>query len=177
MSPPTMEARELPGGAPRAFDRCMELGEAFDTERRLLDELMRILLHQRDGLSGNDVEILDDSVYAAQRVLLTLHEARRRRQRLIQIVHPGVEVSLSSLEDELPGVPAATLESRDRLLKAAQALRRELGINRSAIQGAASVGDGLIRSLTGAAGEEVSYARDPEAGRTAPSGVLLDRKG
>ncbi len=158
-------------------DRWPELGEAFDTERRLLGELIRILLHQREGLSGNDVEILDDSVYSAQRVLLTLHEARRRRQSLLKLLLPGEAVNLSSLRDELVGAPAATLEALDRLLDAAQALRRELGINRTAIQGAASIGDGLIRALTRSAGRATSYARHTDGSPAAPSGVLLDRQG
>jgi len=74
-------------------------------------------------------------------------------------------------------VPESVLEARDRLLEAAAELRRELGINRRAIHGAMHVGDRLIRTLAGSAGNAGTYAPAPaEESRPGP-GVLLDRQG
>lgn len=158
--------------------RWSELEDALDTERRLLGELQRVLLRQREGLSANDTEVLDDSVYSAQRVLLTLQQARLRRRTLVRILSGVDDLKPSELEDALDGVPATVLASRDRLVEAAQALQRDLRVNRRAIQGAVAVGDRLIRALAGASEKAPLYTA-PQApdGRSGGSpGALLDRQ-
>jgi hypothetical protein len=70
-------------GAARA---ASGLTDAFEVECRLLGELAGLLRRQREGVATDDVTVVDESVFAANRVLPTLEEARRRRRTLLQLV-------------------------------------------------------------------------------------------
>ena len=157
-------------------ERWRELSDALDTERRLLAELVRVLLEQRNGISTNDTEVLDDSVYSAQRVLLTLRQARLRRRSLLHILTGHDEPKLTELEDAFPEVPSFIVQARDRLSAAAAEVQRQLGINRNAMQGAIGTGDRLIRALAGARQESPLYHRNAESASGSQSGALLDRQ-
>ena len=54
--------------------------DALTTERRLLDELISVMRRQRSAVGDDDLQRVDDSVFATHRVLVTLNEARRRRR-------------------------------------------------------------------------------------------------
>ena len=59
------------------------LADTMITERNLLDDLIRVLKNQQIGVANNDIASLDESVYAAQRIFLTLRQARRHRRGLL----------------------------------------------------------------------------------------------
>ncbi len=157
-----------------------KLADAFETERWLLDELVGVLERQRDGLATNDMAVLDESVYSAQRVFLTLQQARRRRRTLLEIVAGQAEVRLADLEQTLGHDMTPQLgEARDDLLRSAQRLQREVNVNRRVIDGAMAVGDQLIRTLVGGAEPAPVYAADSSArekGTLGAAGVLLNTK-
>lgn len=126
------------------------LTDALQTERRLLDELGKVLIRQRESIGKDDLEAIDESVYSAQRVLRTLQEARRRRRSLLELIGVDRELPLRELEDQLGAVVNDVLAvARDELLTAAEALSRELNNNRQVIDGALNVGEELLRVFTG----------------------------
>jgi len=158
-------------------ERLRALADAFESERRLLDDLMGVLLRQRDGLASNDVAALDDSVYAAQRVFLTIQQARRRRRTLCQLLFGREDVELRTLEDVLGDAPSGELfAARDRLLEAARRLERELRVNRRVIDGALDLGDRLIRALGGAGNTTVYAPPSAKDAKSPPAGALLNTR-
>lgn len=157
-----------------------DLADAFETERRLLDELARVLSRQRDGLAANDMAILDESVFSAQRVFLTLQQARRRRRTLLEMVAGESDVQLGELEGALDHHMTPQLaEARDELLEAAHRLQGEVNVNRRVIDGALAVGEQLIRTLAGGSEAAPAYAADAsvhEKGTPGAPGGLLNTK-
>jgi flagellar biosynthesis/type III secretory pathway chaperone len=150
------------------------LGDAMKTERRLLDSLVGILESQRSAVAGDDLAVLDDSVFAVQRVLLTLGEARRRRRTLLGLVSGEEELPLGELEDAMGGTLSPDLRTaRDELRSAARRLAHEINRNREILRGAIRAGDQLIRTLCGAPTEPTLYGG---RGDSAPSGgsLLID---
>lgn len=163
-----MEGLELsvqgPDDGPSRLDG---LTDALDTERRLLDQMAQVLRRQREGISTDDLAVLDESVYSAQRVLLTLQQARRRRRTLMTLLGGAEDTPLDELEAALgPGVTPSLSIARDRLLEAAERLARELEVNRRVIDGAISVGDELIALFIGPPPSPELYSKNdgPEPG-------------
>jgi hypothetical protein len=113
------------------------LADALASETRLLGELIAILRRQRAAVGADDFATVDDSVFATQRVLHTLGEARRRRQALYRALGVPDDAGPRALADAM-GL-AVTPELRaalDGLVAAAQALAAEVALNRSAIRAA-----------------------------------------
>lgn len=126
------------------------LTDALLTERRLLDELRKVLVRQRESIARDDLEAIDESVFSAQRVLRTLQEARRRRRSLLELIGVDRELPLRELEEQLGSVVSDVLATaRDELLVAAATLSRELNSNRQIIDGALTVGEQMLRVFTG----------------------------
>lgn len=154
----------------QSFDAFVE---ALRGETRLLEELARILRRQRSGVSENDLEVLDDSVYSAQRVLLTLQQARRRRRSLLDLLTGREDAPLGDLDQILGHRMTDELRrARNELLAAAEGLGRELELNRRVLRFAAHAGDRLIRALIGAPESSTMYG--PESGDTGAPGALLN---
>lgn len=153
------------------------LHEALLTERRLLDHLMDVLLRQRSGVAADDLAVIDDSVFAAQRVLRTLAEARRRRRSLMAIVAGQEDVELSEMEEVLgpqmtPPLRAAVIELQSMARKLSQELER----NKQILQGAISSGERMIRTLTGrSASTPPVYAPGAAPSSSVSESSLLDR--
>jgi flagellar biosynthesis/type III secretory pathway chaperone len=148
------------------------LEEAFKTERRLLLDLLGVLEHQRSGVAADDIAQVDESVFAAQRVLRTLAEARRRRRALLGVIVGDEGTSLGDLDEAMGGSMTLGLRTaRDELLDAARSLARGLDRNRLILQGAISSGDRLLKALTGAPEGPIVYGA-PGA-KSAPSGTVL----
>lgn len=150
------------------------LEDAMRTERRLLDGLIDVLDRQRSAVATDDLVLLDDSVFAAQRVLLTLGEARRRRRTLLGIVTGEEGLHLVELEEAIgPEVTASLRAARDELRGAARRLAAAIERNRVVLGGALSAGDHLIRLLCGAPDKPAAYGasgHDAQAGGT----LLID---
>ena len=145
------------------------LTDTLVTERSLLNDLIGVLENQQSGVAGNDISAVDESVYAAQRIFLTLREARLRRRGLLSALMGHKEVTLGEMDGALGrGMTASLTEARDGLQAAAQRLARQLEINRSVIQEVTANGDRLIRAVLGGPEKPSVYAR--EADSSEPSG-------
>jgi len=153
------------------------LEQALRTERRLLDDLLEVLLRQRSGVATDDLAVVDDSVFAAQRVLHTLSEARRRRRSLLCIVAGDENASLAELEVILGAHMTLSLRSAVGDLKvAAEQLAGELERNRRVLQGAITSGDQLIRALTGQKQATAPVYVAQGSGEVAQGTLLVDRQ-
>lgn len=147
---------------------------ALETECKLLEELGRVLARQRDGVAGNDIELLDESVYAAQRVFLTLQQARRQRSILLQLLVGEPDASVSELGALLGRLASPEiLTARDRLLSSARSLAHEVDLNRRILDGAMEVGDQLIRALSGASTAPPVYSADATEDASGASGAAF----
>ncbi len=141
------------------------LVDALASERRLLDELVAIMRRQRSAVGVDDLEGVDDSVFATHRVLLTLNEARRRRRSLYTLLGDPEELRFPELEEAFGAEAASRLrEAREGLRGAALHLSREVEVNRRVLREALATGDEYVRALCGA----------PDERR---GGLLLDRRG
>ena len=154
-----------------------DLIDAFDSECRLLAELARVLVAQREGVSSDDLDQLDASVFAAHRVLRTLQQARERRRTLLQLMGAPADLTPRELDGFMgPGMPPELASARDRLLESADGLARELTVNRRVLDGAMAVGERLIQLFVGTEGGGETYAPDAEPKKGGGSGSLLNTK-
>ena len=126
------------------------LTEALLTERRLIDDLIGIIRKQRSAVSDDDLQVIDDSVFATHRVLVTLSEARRSRRNLNALIGQPEDLGLHALDDALgPRMTTGLRAARDELHSAARTLSREVALNRRILKEALAAGDQSARSLAG----------------------------
>jgi hypothetical protein len=161
------------------------LTEALVTERRLIDELIGIMRKQRTAVGDDDLQVVDDSVFATHRVLVTLSEARRRRRTLNSLLGQPEDLGIHSLDEALgPRMSQGLRSARDELHVAAKTLSREVALNRRILKEALAAGDQYARTLAGVgangATDTPTYGA---AGNGAPSPTraqqttaLLDRR-
>ena len=176
-TPIRSDATVAPRGGAAAGGPLAALVDAHHAERRLLDELVAIMRRQRSAVAGDDLQGVDDSVFATHRVLVTLGEARRRRRALNNALAGTDEVDARTLADVFGGhVPMALQEAREALRGVATALAKEVDVNRRVLREALASGDEHMRRLCGAAESRPDYA--PAAASPAPTsgGLLLDRR-
>ncbi|HEX7049131.1 MAG TPA: flagellar export chaperone FlgN [Longimicrobiales bacterium] len=141
------------------------LEAAIRTELRLLDELGQILRAQREGVAADDVQRVDESIFAAHRVLQTIGEARRSRRTLLMILGGRDDITLDELDAALgPRMTDALRDARDELQRKALALSDEVSLNRHVLRGALGSDDELLRALCGAPRTD----SDPAPGRRDP---------
>jgi hypothetical protein len=154
------------------------LVDTLTTERRLVDELTDILIRQRDAIARDDVQALDDSVFALQRVLLTLGEARGRRRTLIG--------RLGGEEDTAPALLADTLgtrctpDVRDAAMAldmAARNLSREVGVNQQVLRQGLAAGEEFLRRLAALIAPAPAGYTEPAHGATTPAAGFLNVRG
>ncbi len=127
------------------------LREALIHETGLLHELLGVLMRQRAGVAQDDLRAVDDSVFAAHRVLRTLDEARRRRRALLERLAGSEDIPLEDLDAVLgEDGDAALMAARDGLVDGARALSREVAVNRRILRQALTQGEAQIRTLCGA---------------------------
>jgi predicted RNase H-like nuclease (RuvC/YqgF family) len=171
-SPTSIPAPSFPALSPDA------LAAAFRAEARLLGELMAIIRRQREGVAADDVQAVDDSVFAAHRVLHTIGEARRHRRELLSILAGSEEVGVQELEEALgPWMTEAVRDARDELQRTARTLSHEIELNRQVIQAAIRAGDEYMRAICGVPQRSVCYsagARSVDDSRS--GGLLLNRQ-
>lgn len=154
------------------------LADTMTTERHLLDDLVGVLKNQQIGVANNDISAVDESVYAAQRIFLTLRQARRHRRGLLNALMGQKEVTLADMDSALgSGMTASLTEARDDLQAAAQQLTRQLEVNRRVIQEVTASGDRLIRAVYGVPERPSIYAREADGSEpSSRAGVLLNTK-
>ncbi len=144
------------------------LVDALRDESRLLESLAAIMRAQRDAVGTDDIDAVDQSVFATHRVLVNLNEARRRRRQLNSLLGESDDLSVPALEDFFGGEPPADVrQAADQLADAGRALQREVEINRRVLRQAIERGDRHVRTLAGAG---------PEATAPRTGGALIDRR-
>lgn len=119
--------------SPTAFSPMETLAQALDAERRLLDGLSAVVRRQRDAVATDDLDAVNDCVFATHRMLVTLREARSHRQSIGALIGlpGGADAGTSSLERALGArMTAAIRTARDRLHEAARSLAREVAASR-----------------------------------------------
>ncbi|MGQ0766192.1 MAG: flagellar export chaperone FlgN [Gemmatimonadota bacterium] len=128
------------------------LADALASEKRLIDELVLTMRKQRDAVAADDLQAIDDSVFAVQRILLTLGEARKRRRTLNQRLGQSEDVPLRELLEALgPHATDELREAREALIDSARVLARDVAINRRILAEALADGEKLVRAIAGAA--------------------------
>ncbi|HLV26689.1 MAG TPA: hypothetical protein VKZ41_10265 [Gemmatimonadales bacterium] len=168
----TTTAQRRSGGiAPHALTALVEL---YRCEARLLDDLTGVLHRQQVALESDDLDAVDDTVFALHRVLGTLAEARRRRNEVHAMI-AGVEQLDSEAIDKLLGgdPPHELVEARSVLRSSARELAGQVSRSRARLEGAVANGAALIRSVYG------EKAQEAPAGWTQSEsphgGMLLNR--
>jgi hypothetical protein len=153
------------------------LTDALNTERRLLEELIGVMRRQRSAVGDDDLQSVDDSVFATHRVLVTLNEARRRRRALNTLIGQREDLGIHGLDEALgPRMTRALREARDQLHDAARALSHEVSLNRRILREALAHGDAYARTLAGAE-KSPTYAAQPAPPQVrSQANSLLDRR-
>ena len=160
------------------------LTEALVTERRLIDELIGVMRKQRNAVGDDDLQVVDDSVFATHRVLVTLSEARRRRRTLNSLIGQPEDLGIHALDEALGGRMTPSLRSaRDELHSAAKILSREVALNRRILKEALAAGDQYARTLAGVGANSATDTPTYGAGngastpaRAQQTTALLDRR-
>ncbi len=134
---------------------------AIMNELQLLSGLRRALAQQRSGVATGDPATLEAASQAVSRALLTLDEARRRREQMVQLASNGRPVRLEHLESVAGPVPGLA-DARQALRAEAEAAVRELGETQELLQAAIRAGDAYLQSL---------FASVTEAARPYPQAV------
>lgn len=135
------------------------------SEARSLRSLVEVLQEQKAGVSTDDLDAVSDSVHDAQRVLLTLKEARRQRRTLLTVMTGTPDVNLRDLEEALgPWMTADMAEAAEELHEAADVLSAQLRINGQLLRSALQAGEEFMRGVYGAGREKAVYS--PEEGVT-----------
>jgi hypothetical protein len=152
------------------------LTDALRTERKLLDELIAVMRRQRDAVGHDDLQSVDDSVFATHRVLVTLSEARRRRRTLNTLIGQREDLGIHLLDEVLgPRMTQGLRDARDELHDAARLLSREVAINRRILRDALAHGDEFAKTLAGVMQSPAYGAPASPQGRTQATS-LLDRR-
>ena len=156
-----------------AHDRVLD---ALASERRLIDELIGLMRRQRAAVGADNLQDVEESVYAMQRVLHTLAEARKRRRALNVRFGRGEDLGLRDLETALgASFTPRVREAREALQVAAQTLSGEVAINRHVLREALATNDEYVRALLGAGMPQPLYTENT-AGEAQTGARLLDRQ-
>ena len=144
------------------------------TECRLLGDLIVAMRRQRDAIAVDDLQGVEESVFATHRVLHTLGEAQRRRRAIGRLLGATEDLPIGELERELPGpMPDDLREARHDLESIARTLAVDVDVNRRILRSALAKGEDYVRTLTGVPEDRLSYSADPHGGGPAPAGGLL----
>lgn len=174
----TLPQTEAPPQASTAWD-VDSLAEALRREAKLLLDLREVLKRQRAAVAQDDLAIVDETVYSAQRIFRTLAEARRQRRAILEILGVDREASVDALEGIL-GV-RMTMDLRlaqEELKEAARRVSGELDVNKKILQGAISSGEELIRGLRGGS-DKSSGVYGPQASpppSQGDGGLIINRQ-
>lgn len=126
------------------------LAEALRKEAKLLLDLKEVLQRQRAAVAQDDLAIVDETVYSAQRIFRTLAEARRQRRAILEILGVDREAGVDALDGVLGGRMTIDLSlAQEELREAARRVSGELNVNKEILKGAIASGEGLIRGLRG----------------------------
>jgi hypothetical protein len=163
---PTYAPKYIPD-TPRHESAVDVLSDVLGTERKLLEELMLVMQKQRAAVTGDDLQALDDSVFATYRVLATLGEARRRRKSVNRMLGGAEDMNVNDLEEILGDrATPAVISARDALQQAAVSLSREVDMNKSVLRSAMDSGNDYVQKLFGGTTPPSATYAAPTAGAT-----------
>jgi hypothetical protein len=170
--------QEFIAAEPTLPERLNDLAEALLYEAQVIEELRQALLRQRAGVATDDPQLVEASIHAMGRTLLTLDEAKRRRTALTALIAGGEAIPLDQLESILGGsLPREVAEARSLLKRGALLTAQDVAINQHVLRRALEAGDTFLQKLFSMAGDPPpGYPRrDPAREPAAPSGVILNR--
>ncbi|HET7322046.1 MAG TPA: flagellar export chaperone FlgN [Longimicrobiaceae bacterium] len=163
--------RAVGGASPAAVEA---LTNAVTSEVRLLEDLIGIMRRQRKAVSVDDLQGVDDSVFATHRVLVTLAEARRRRRSINELLGASDDMPLRDVDALLGDQMTPELRfARDGLQAAALTLSQEVEMNRQVLREAIAAGSNYVRTLYGGLETRASYSADRQQPELEPAGGLL----
>ena len=90
-----------PGQTRQVLSPVETMTDALMTETRLLEEIVAIMRRQRTAVSADDLQAVDDTVFATHRVLVTLNEARRRRKAINVLLGEREDLPITQLDQVL----------------------------------------------------------------------------
>lgn len=178
MSPALLTAEPMPMAVPQHAPAMLDtLHDALVTERRLLDELVGQMRRQRTAVGADDIDAVDESVFATHRILATLGQARQRRRQLNELLGGTADMPLRELEGRLgPQADDRLRDARQRLQAAADTLAREVGMNRKLLREALAQNASQVRARSGQPESAATYAtRDVDHGVAASRGLVVNR--
>jgi hypothetical protein len=154
-----------PGGphAPATLDALLD---SLRSEQKLVTDLAETMRRQRLAVSADDLQTVDDTVFATHRLLATLGQARLRRRQINRLLGGSDEIAMAELEAIVGAQMTDALRAgRDGLRASAATLAREVDVNRRVLRDALAHGDAHVRALAGAADVPTRMA----------GGILVDR--
>ena len=170
--------QEFIAAPPSTSERLADLADALLYEANVIEELRQALLRQRAGVAADDAEMVESSIHAMGRTLLTLDEAKRRRAALTCLIAGGEPAPLDRLETLLGGtLPREVEEARTMVKRAALLTAQDVAINQHILKRALEAGDLFLQKLFSMAGEpSAGYVRGDHPLEPAPqSGLILNR--
>ena len=154
---PTYAPKYAPA-TPRRESAVEVLSDVMGTERKLLEELVHVMQQQRAAVAADDLQALDDSVFATYRVLATLGEARRRRKSVNRLLGEAEDMNVNDLEEILGDrATPAVIAARNALQAAAVALSGEVDANKQVLRLAMENGNDYVQKLFGTPQESATY--------------------
>ena len=136
---------DLDGAALRGV---ADLTLALERECRLIDELHRAVLQQRDAVARGDVPGVESSIRLAGRALLTLQENQRYRATLLRRLVGDPAQPLADLDARFEAVlPETFLAARRRMQSSATEVAEEVWRNQEVLLGALREREALLQEL------------------------------
>jgi len=125
-----------------------DLTLALERECRLIDELHRAVLQQREAVAREDVPSVEASIRLAGRTLLTLQETRRYRATVLQRLVGDPAQPLADLERRFEApLPETLLAVRTRVQQSATEVAEEVWRNEEMLLAALRERDALLLEL------------------------------
>jgi flagellar biosynthesis/type III secretory pathway chaperone len=165
---PSAAPAPLPSTRPVPPAALEALTDALVSEHKLIDELTVVMLRQRSAVGVDDLQAVDDSVFATHRLLLTLGEARKRRRAINRMLGYDEDLGVRQLGDVLGAQMTPRLRTeRDELQDAARRLSKEIEINRRILREALAHSENFVRVMRGAPAEKTPiYGTNGTTGNT-----------
>jgi hypothetical protein len=131
-----------------AVPRLDKLENALSEEQVLIEDLGQMLRRQRAGVTADDPDVIETTVQAISRTLLTLDEARRRRSALITLVIGNQGVALADLQQHLASpLPVGFMEAREGVRRAGEAIAGDVALNQDVLHRALEAGAAFRQRL------------------------------
>jgi hypothetical protein len=149
-----------------ALQGVADLTRALERECRLIDELYRAVLLQRNAVAQGDATGVESSIRLAGRALLTLQETRRHREALLRRLVGDPAQPLADLDARFDApLPESFLAARRQVRSSATGVAQEVWRNQEVLLRALRERDALLQELlTGS--RPVSTAGERPSGST-----------